>query len=102
MSDEPLEVDPTALRIAANRIDGHAVDFSSDHQRAHSGASQAVLGSGLAGAALTEMLAAWEAEGTRFGKHFVKHAEGHREAANSYERTDGDNAFGINTADSEL
>lgn len=99
---EPLKVDPAELRLFAGRLDSHASDFSSAHQKAHAGASQVVLGSGLAGAALPEMLAAWETDGARFGKHFGAHAGDHRQAANGYERTDGNSAGRISDAGSGL
>lgn len=99
---EPLKVDPTELHLAAGRIEGHATDFQDVHQTAHWRASEARLGSGLAGAALPAMLAEWEADGARFGKHFNGHAEGHRGAATQYVDTDTDNAEGIGDVSSNL
>ncbi|EIV24839.1 hypothetical protein MA3A0122S_2313 [Mycobacteroides abscessus 3A-0122-S] len=48
------------------------------------------------------MLAAWEADGVQFGKGFAAHAEGDREAANVYERTDGESAGNIGDVGSGL
>ncbi|MDQ8118529.1 WXG100 family type VII secretion target [Mycobacteroides abscessus] len=101
-SSESLSVDPSELRVAAARLDAHGEQFQRGHQRAHSQAGQVRLGSGLAGAALTGMLSGWEADGDRYGKHFVNHAEDHRGAANVYERTDGDSASYIGDAASGL
>lgn len=103
-ANEPLKVDPTELRLTAEQIEAHAGDFLRDHQAAHWRASscQTSLGSGLAAAALPGMLAGWEEHGTRFGKHFVTHAEGHREAADRYAATDADGASGIDNAGSAL
>ncbi|MCW1824193.1 MULTISPECIES: type VII secretion target [Mycolicibacterium] len=102
MPSKSLKVDPIELRMAADHLDGHATEFSTEHQKAHSSASQATLGPGLAGAALPGMLAAWESDGTRFGENFVKHAEGHREAAKAYEGTDRGGAERISDAGSAL
>ncbi|EIV29654.1 type VII secretion target [Mycobacteroides abscessus] len=99
---EPLRVDPGELRAAADRLDAHAETFSRSYRLAHSQAGQVRLGSGLAGAALPEMLAAWEADGVQFGKGFAAHAEGDREAANVYERTDGESAGNIGDVGSGL
>jgi hypothetical protein len=99
---EPLNVDPNELRMAADRLDAHADEFLNDHQSTHARAGQVRLGSGLAAAALPEMLAGWEADGVRFGQHFGIHAEGHREAATRYVRTDTDNADEIGNAGSGL
>lgn len=101
-SAEPLNVDPDELRMAADRLDTHASEFLSNHQSTHGRAGQVKLGSGLAGAALPEMLAGWEADGARFGKHFGAHAEGHKTAAAKYVRTDTGNAGGITDAGSGL
>lgn len=99
---EPLKVDPTELRMAADQLDGHASSFRTAHQTAQSRASQAALGSGSAASALPEMLAAWEADGTRFDKHFTRHAQAHRAAADSYGTTDAESAGGIDDAGSAL
>ncbi|UEA50377.1 ESX-1 secretion-associated protein [Mycobacteroides abscessus] len=99
---EPLNVDPTEMRLSASRLEAHAGEFSSGHRKAYAQAGQVVLGSGLAGAALAEMLASWETDGTRFGKHFGTHAEGHREAAAQYMGTDAGNAGRIGAASSDL
>ncbi|RIT31395.1 ESX-1 secretion-associated protein [Mycobacteroides abscessus] len=85
---EPLEVDLIELRMFADRLESHGSEFASGHQKAHAGASQVALGSGLAAAALPEMLTAWESDGARFGKHYNSHAQHHREATSGYERTD--------------
>lgn len=99
---EPLEVDPTDLRVAADRIDGHASDFGAAQEAARSRASSARLGSGLAAAGLPAMVAAWESNGVRFARQFGEHAQGHREAAASYMRTDSESAGGIDGAGSVL
>ncbi|WP_197501793.1 hypothetical protein [Mycobacterium sp. 1164985.4] len=57
-SNDPLKVDPTELRMAADRLDDQASGFRSAHQSAHSRAGTAALGSGAAAAALPKMLAA--------------------------------------------
>ncbi|MBU9766066.1 ESX-1 secretion-associated protein [Mycobacterium sp. TNTM28] len=88
--------------MAADRLDGHAGEFITEHERAHSGASQATLGAGSAAAALPGMLAAWETDGTQFGERFTRHAEGHREAATAYEGTDRGGAERISDAGSVL
>ncbi|MGE2718428.1 type VII secretion target [Mycolicibacterium celeriflavum] len=104
MSDanDPLKVDPAELRMAADRLDGQASGFRAAHQAAHSRAGSAALGTGSAAAALPKMLAAWEADGTRFAADFAKHARGHREAADSYVRTDAGGAEGIEDAGSAM
>jgi hypothetical protein len=101
-TSEPLKVDPTELHVTAGQLDGHSRDFLTAHQTAHSRASQANLGSGLSKAALPQMLAAWEADSARFAKHFATHAEGHREAATQYVKTDTANAYGIEDAGAAL
>ncbi|RIT26824.1 ESX-1 secretion-associated protein [Mycobacteroides abscessus] len=101
-SAEPLNVDPDELRMTAGHLDTHAGEFLNSHQSSHSRAAQVQLGSGLAAAALPEMLAGWEADGARFGKHFGTHAEGHKTAASEYVGTDTGNAGGITDAGSGL
>jgi len=91
----PLKVDPTELGLTADRLDGHGSGFRAALETAQSRAGNVGLGSGLAAAALPGMLAAWEADGTRFDKDFATHAHGHREAANRYVRTDGASAGAI-------
>lgn len=98
--NEPLKVDPTELRMTADQLDGQAGGFRTAHQAAQSQASKAALGSGVAAAALPGMLAAWEADGTRFDEQFTKHAQGHREAANHYVGTDAGGADRIDDAGS--
>ena len=98
--NEPLKVDPTQLRMTADQLDGHASGFRIAHQAAQSRASKAALGSGSAAAALPGMLAAWEADGARFNENFIKHARGHRKAADSYVRTDAGSADAIDDAGS--
>lgn len=100
--NDPLKVDPTELHVTADQLDGHASDFLAAHQTAHSQASQVNLGSGLSTGALPQMLTAWEADGARFGKHFATHAEGHREAATRYVKTDTASADGIDDASAAL
>ncbi|AMT69277.1 type VII secretion target [Mycobacteroides immunogenum] len=101
-SVEPLRVDPYEFRAAADRLDAHAETFSTSHRSAHSQAGQVRLGSGLAAAALPEMLTVWESDGVRFGEGFAAHAEGDREAASRYERTDGRSADNIGDVGSGL
>jgi len=76
-----LKVDPTELQVTAAQLEGHASVFGTAHQTAQSRAGKAALGSGLAATALPAMLEAWESDGARFGTHFAKHAQGHRDAA---------------------
>lgn len=101
-SDDPLKVDPTELRMAADRLDDQASGFRSAHQAAQSRAGNAALGSGSAAAALPKMLAAWEADAARFAKRFAKHARGHREAADSYVRTDAGGAEAVEDVGSAM
>nr|WP_090276655.1 type VII secretion target [Mycolicibacterium komanii]CRL70095.1 hypothetical protein CPGR_01839 [Mycolicibacterium komanii] len=101
-SNDPLKVDPTELRMAADRLDDQASGFRSAHQAAHSRAGNAALGSGSAAATLPKMLAAWEADGARFAKDFAKHARGHRDAADSYVRTDAGGAEAVEDAGSAM
>lgn len=100
--NEPLKVDPTELRVAADKLDGHASGFRTAHKSAQTRASQAALGSGSAASALPGMLAAWEADGRRFDAHFARHAQAHREAAGSYVTTDAESADGIDNTGSVL
>jgi hypothetical protein len=99
---KPLKVDPSELQMAADKIDGHAAEFATTHAATHQRAGQAALGSGLAAAALPQLLGAWESDGTRFGDHFIKHAEGHRTAAGVYTRSDEDGSERISDAGSAL
>lgn len=99
---ESFEVSPSELHLTAGKIDGHAGDFAAAHQAAHWRASQAVLGSGLAGAALPEMLGAWESAAARFSERFTTHADGHRAAANAFVRADGGEANRIGAAGTAL
>jgi hypothetical protein len=100
--NEPLKVDPTELHVTAGQLDGHSSDFLTAHQTAHSRAGHANLGSGLSKAALPQMLAVWEADAARFAKHFATHAEGHREAATQYVKTDTAGADEIDDAGAAL
>jgi hypothetical protein len=100
--NEPLKVDPTELQVTADQLDGHASVFGTAHQAAQSRAGKAALGSGLAAAALPGMLEAWESDGAHFGTHFAKHAQGHRDAAGAYVKTDDGNAGRIDGAGSAL
>ena len=95
---EPLKVDPTELRMTADQLDGHANGFRTALQAAHSRASKAALGSGSAATALPGMMAAWEADRVRFEEQFAKQARGHREAADSYARTDAGSSDAIDDA----
>ena len=88
--------------MTADQLDGHAGGFRTAHQAAQSRASKAALGSGSAAAALPGMLAAWEADGSRFDEQFVRYAQAHREAAGSYATTDAEGAGGIDDAGSAL
>ncbi|HKP39622.1 type VII secretion target [Mycobacterium sp.] len=100
--NEPLKVDPTELHLTADQLDGHASDFLTAHQTAHSQASQVNLGAGLSTAALPHMLAAWETDSARFAKRFATNAEGHRDAATRYVKTDTASADGIDDAGAAL
>jgi uncharacterized protein YukE len=95
-----LKVNPSELRVAADKIDGHAADFAAAHQAAHRRAGDVALGSGVAGAALPQMMGAWDSDGTEFAKRFTAHAEGHRAAANAYMQTDDGSANRIGDAGS--
>ncbi len=97
-----LRVSPSELRVAAEQLDGQAGSFAEKCQGAHARVGGSVLGSGQAAAALPQMLAAWEERGVQFGAHFTRHAEGHREAATGYGKTDEITAKGIDDAGSEL
>jgi hypothetical protein len=97
-----LKVSPSELHRAADKIEGHAADFADTHQTAQWRAGQAVLGSGLAGAALPEMLGAWDTDGSHFGQRFTTHAGGHRTAADAYQQADGRSADWIGDASSAL
>ncbi|MET0475980.1 MAG: type VII secretion target [Mycobacterium sp.] len=99
---EPLKVSPSELHVAADKIDGHAVDFATAHQSTHQQAGLVALGTGLAGAALPHMLGVWESDGTHFGEHFTKHADGHRTAADAYALADDDGAARIGDAGSTM
>lgn len=99
---ESLKVNPSELHLAAGKIEGHASDFATAHQAAHRRAGQAAVGSGLAAAALQEGLGVWEADGTHFGEHFIKHADGHRTAADAYTQVDGGEAANIQDAGTAL
>ena len=96
--NEPLKADPTELRMTADQLEGQASVFRTTHHAAQSRAGKAALGSGSAAAALPGMLAAWEADGVWFNDQFTKHARGHRDAADSYVRTDAGNADAIDDA----
>jgi hypothetical protein len=48
------------------------------------------------------MLAAWETDSARFAKQFAMNAEGHREAAAHYMKTDTAGADGIDDAGAAL
>jgi hypothetical protein len=99
---EPLKVNPSELQMAADMIDGHAAAFATTHATTHQRAGQAALGSGLAGVALPQLLGAWESDGTRFGEHFTKHADGHRTASAAYTQTDDEGSERISDAGSAL
>ncbi|MGE2724401.1 ESX-1 secretion-associated protein [Mycolicibacterium pulveris] len=98
--DEPLKVDPTELRMAADQLAGHASGFQAAHRSAQERAGRAALGSGSAAAALPAMVAAWDADGARFGEHFARYVQAHREAADGYVSTDAASADEIDDAGS--
>lgn len=100
--NEPLKVDPTELQLAADQLDGHASSFRAAHQNAQSRAGHVVIGAGLSGAALPEMLAAWEGDGVHFGRRMTKLAADHREAAAKYVATDNHSADEIDDAGSAV
>lgn len=97
-----LRVDPVELRVTAESLSSHAESFSATHQRAQSNAGQVALGASKAAAALPAMLAEWQASGTNFAAHHVKHADGHRAAADAYTKTDSANADEIEAAGRDL
>lgn len=97
---EPLRADPTELRMAADQLEGQVSGFRTAHESALSRAGKSALGSGAAAAALPGMLAAWEADGAKFGEQFARHERGHREAADAYVRTDAGSAARIDDAGS--
>ena len=99
---ESLKVSPSELHAAADKITSHAADFATTHAATHQRAGLAALGSGLAAAALPQLLGAWESDGTHFGEHFAKHADGHRAGATAYTRTDADSSERLNDAGSAL
>lgn len=100
--NETLQVNPAELRVAAEQLDGQASSFAEKHHGAHARAGGTALGAGQAAAALPQMLAAWEEQGVQFGAHFTRHAEGHRQAATGYDKTEETAAAGIDDAGSEL
>ncbi|GAT05559.1 WXG100 family type VII secretion target [Mycolicibacterium fortuitum] len=100
--NEPLQVDPAELRVAAEQLDGQASSFAEKHQSAHARVGGTALGSGQAAAALPQMLSSWEEQGVQFGAQFARHSEGHRQAAAGYDTTDETAAAGIDDAGSEL
>lgn len=97
---EELKADPTELRMTADQLESHAGGFRTAHQAAQDRGSEVALGSGSAAAALPAMLAAWEADGAKFDGTFARHAQGHREAADAYARTDAGSADRIDDAGS--
>ncbi|MEN4464240.1 type VII secretion target [Mycolicibacterium fortuitum] len=99
---EPLKVDPAELQLVASRIDGHAGEFLAAHHSTHARAGSVSLGTGLAATALPGMLAAWEADATRYRNQFTANAEGHRQAAASYVGTDSESSGNIDDAASRL
>jgi hypothetical protein len=99
---EPLRVDPVELQLKADQIDGHGADFLTTHGAAHSRASGVALGAGLAGAALPQMLAAWETHGTRCAEQFRIDADDHRQAATAYFTADSSTADRVDDAGSAL
>ena len=97
-----LRVDPIELRVTAESLSSHAETFSATHEQAQSRAGQVALGASKAAAALPAMLAEWQTTGTRFAAHHVKHADGHRAAADAYTQTDSANADEIEAAGRDL
>ncbi|MGB8404693.1 MAG: type VII secretion target [Mycobacterium sp.] len=99
---EPLKVDTTELRMTAGQIEGQGAEFGEAHQAAHSQAGGTSLGSGAAAAALPGMLAEWEKNGEKFKGHFIRFADGHRDAAAGYDTTDAAGGDEIGRASSGL
>jgi hypothetical protein len=97
-----LRVDPVELRVTAEALSSHAEEFSATHGQAHSRAGQVALGASKAAAALPAMLAEWQTAGTRFAAYHVKHADGHRAAADAYTKTDSGCADEIEAAGRDL
>lgn len=96
--NEPLKVDPTELRMTADQLAGDASGFQAAHRSAQTRASKAALGTGSSAAALPAMVAAWDADGARFGEHFASYVQAHRAAADGYLRTDDASADEIDDA----
>jgi hypothetical protein len=95
---EPLVTDAVELWSVADRLDGQAGEFRSAQDGVRSRAAGVVLGSGVAGAALPGLLAAWDAESGRLADAAVRHANGHRRAADAYVGTDAEGAGWIGEA----
>lgn len=98
MAARPLRVDPTQLRMTADSLSSHAQSFSATHERAQARAGGVALGAGSAAAALPAMLAEWQNSTVQFAAHHVKHADGHRAAAEAYTRTDTGTADDLEVA----
>jgi len=88
MADKPLRVSPDELYATADALDMHAESFASAYRTAQAKAAGANLGSGLAAAALTEMLVATDAHAADAAARFAQHSRAHRDAARAYTATD--------------
>jgi hypothetical protein len=93
-----LRVDPFELRVTAESLSSHAEAFSATHEQAQSRAEEVALGASKAAAALPAMLTEWQTAGTRFVARHIKHADGHRAAADAYTQTDGGESQDIEAA----
>jgi hypothetical protein len=73
--------------MTAESLSSHADWFLAKHTQAQETASQVVLGAGKSTAALPAMVREWQAAGQRFAARHVKHADGHRVAAEATSAT---------------
>ncbi|MHA3022950.1 WXG100 family type VII secretion target [Mycobacterium sp. BMJ-28] len=99
---KPLRVDPAQLQVTAESLHRHAESFSATHEQAQSRAGSVALGASKAAAALTATLGEWQTSATQFAAHHVKHADGHRAAAQAYTQTDTGAADEIEAAGRDL
>ena len=99
---EPLRVDPAQLQVTAESLSSHAESFTSAHAQAQSRAGSVALGASKAAAALPAMLSEWQTSATQFAAHHVKHADGHRAAAQAYTKTDDGASDQIEAAGRDL
>lgn len=99
---EALRVDPAQLQATAESLRSHAESFTSAHEQAQSRAGSVALGAGKAAAALPGLVSEWQSSAASFAAHHVKHADGHRAAAQAYTQTDAGAADDIEAAGRDL